>query len=869
MSVTLGIDLGTSKCCVHVFKDGQAQLVPGAAGRPCTPAVVALDQGGTVLVGTEAERRAVTNATGTVFNVKRLLGRKHHSPDVEWLSDVCPYRLVAARNGDTAIRFGEQTYPPQALAGLLLEHLKLTAEDQLGDTADRAVVAVPALFNDQQRRAVKEAASLAGLEADLIAAPTAAALAHCVDRRVPRRIAVIDLGGGHLDVALVEQLPDGLRVQATSGDTLLGGEDLDRRVVAHLVERFFRAEGVDLSGQPSALVRLYEAARTVKHELSSAPQTLPVELRAIASRGGKRLTLHHDELNRDLLVQLGQAELEGLTDPCAWVLEDVGLGTDDVDELVLLGGMAHMPAVRQAIEVMFRTEAVPLVDPDLMVSRGAALAAGILEGELDLAIEEVTPHSLGIKVRGGRFSPLIARNRHIPCREEKVFTTARDSQDHVLFEVYQGESQLVRNNTYVGRFELNDLQPKVPIVIELAVDHDGLLQVAALDPVSQVATPVALQRAGGLEPDQLRSLRAEELRRQAPSAQDGERRRAVTKPDAPAQSLLGPEPDDAAATAAGAGRDATMAAPTQRLASVRPPRPPRNLTPPPMESHQLADDALVGETLGGRYEIMSIVADGGMGRVYRARYRLLNRVFAVKVLHAELASNDDLAERFLQEAQAAANIDSEHVVDISDFGRLDDGTGYFVMEYLEGQTLGDLIDERGALSAAMIKDLGAQIAIGLDAAHGVGVVHRDLKPANVTLIERRGHPYFCKIVDFGIAKCATSDTSRKLTNVGTLLGTPHYMAPEQVDGEVDPRTDIYGLGGVLYHMATGVPPFEADNVLGILLKHKTEPPRPIHAHTIASHFPRELEAVILRCLEKRPDHRFASAQELAAALGSA
>ncbi len=867
MTTTLGIDLGTSKCCVHVFEGGAARLVTSADGRPCTPSVVAFGDDEQVLVGAAAQRQATTNAARTVFNVKRLLGRKHHAPDVEWLSDVCPYPLVAASNGDSWVQIDGKNHPPQEIAGLLLEHLKTTAESQLGGPVERAVIAVPALFNDLQRQAIIEAATLAGLDARLIAATTAAALAHCAASPRQRRLAVFDLGGGCFDVSLIEQLPDGLRVQATAGDTLLGGEDFDRRLVAHLVERFYETERVDLGGNPEALSRLHEAARAVRHELSIQPQSLPLHLPSIASRSGEPLALHHDGLTRDQLVQLTQTELDALTEPSAWVLEDVGLGTDDIDELVLLGGMAQMPAVRESVELMFRTRAEPIANPDLAVAKGAALAAAILDGELDIALEEVTPHSLGIKVRGGRFSPIIPRSHHLPCREEKVFTPAREAQDHVLFEIYQGESELVVDNAYLGRFTIDGLQPRTPLVLEFAVDHDGLLHVASITPHTGELVSVDLQRSGGLNETQIRSLRADQQRRKASPRAPEASGPADAPPSAPTPWLA--EAGQLSPPAVHAATAPTMTAPKRLRSSMRPPRPPRNLSEPPPATLQLADDALVGEILGGRYEIMSIIADGGMGRVYRARHQLLNRTFAVKVLHNELAANNELAERFVREAQAAATIANEHVVAISDFGRLDDGTGYFVMEFLDGMTLGDLIDERGALPAAMIRDLGSQIATGLNAAHQVDVIHRDLKPANVTLVERGGRPYFCKIVDFGIAKCATSDSSRKLTHVGALLGTPHYMAPEQVDGEADARTDIYGLGGVLYHMATGTPPFQGDSVLSILLKHRSEPPQAIREHDVAAHFPEALEAVILKCLSKDPDDRYGSALELIDALTEA
>ena len=861
MGQAVGIDFGTSNCCVYALRAGAPMLVPSRTGAATTPSAVAFGKGGEVLVGEAALRQWTSNSERTVVNLKRLLGRKYHAPAINWLRETCPYPLVAARNGDVWVRIGDHDHSLPAILALLLEHLRLLAEEVVGDAVDEAVISCPACFGGPQRKAILDAAAIAGFEAArLLNEPTAVALAYGTERGGAQRVAVLDLGGGCFDVSIVEYRQGACEVLAHSGDSLLGGEDLDRCVALHLVDTFHRAEGIDLASSPEALQRLYEAARKVRHELSQARRSSPIELAHIAQRGGRGLDLRHPGLPRELLESLVDEELGRLGDPCAWVLEDIGLGTDDMDEVLVVGGLASMPAVRQRVEYLFRKPPRLAPHPGEMVARGAALQAGALRNEVALLpVRDVTAFSVGIKVRQGRFNSVIGRNTPIPCREQKVLAPAHGTQDRMVLEIYEGESDQVRDNTYLGRIVLDNLQPRAPVMVAFGLDVDGLLGVSTVEPRSGVEHRLEMQHSGGLTDRQVAKLvGARNLR--GPDRLEGGEPTASSQPETGRVASEGRMDRAPTHPAPAGGRSVRPPQPAARVARSSPPA-------APATALEVGADSLVGTTLGDRYFVESIIAEGGMGRVYRARHTVLNKMLAVKVLHTELASDKGLADRFLSEAQAASAIHSTHVVDILDFGRLEDGTGYFVMEYLEGQTLAELISSRGRLEPELIRDIGLQLCDALAAAHAQQIVHRDLKPENVTLVERAGNPYFCKILDFGIAKRPTSDVKRRLTLAGELLGTPYYMAPEQVDSyEVDGRTDIYSLGAVLYEMATGAPPFDGDTVVSVLLKHKTEPPVPIRDRPDLAEFPRPLQGIILKCLAKDPEDRFQSAGELAVEL---
>jgi len=888
MTKVIGIDLGTTNCCVHVVEGGRPTLIPCREGGPTTPSVVAFASGGKVLVGAPAMRQAATNPRRTVFAVKRLMGRKLIDPDVEVLRETCPFEIVPAANGDAWIRIGKRDYSPPEISGLLLEHLKEDAERFLGEPVTQAVVTVPAFFDERQRQATKDAAHLAGLQiARLLNEPTAAALSYGLDSSEPQRLAVFDLGGGTFDVSVLEVYEGAFEVLASVGDNLLGGDDFDRRIIAHLLDAFYEAHGIELQDDPTAMQRLYEAARNAKHELS-VMSSVDVQLPFITARDNEPIHLSHEGLSRDTFEQLVSEEIEALAEPCAMALEDCELGTDDIDQVLLVGGMTRMPAVQRAVESLFRVRPRRDIDPDQIVAQGAALQASVLTGRLrDVVLLDVTPHSLGIRLRGGRFSPVIERNSRVPCRAQKLYAAAQEHQNYVELEIYQGESESVADNTHLGSFELQGLPYAAQVMVSFTLDANGLLSVSAEEPSTGTAAHVDIRPSSGLSNAEIeRLLKQRAKRRPSPHEQADEPARSDAAAEPPANAppvqrhtapkrqepsaeeskppASEPEPSDQSEEAAPTSQEPS----SNRPSSQSLPAPPPSSKPPTQGADQASvdyDDPLVGSMLDGRYQIEKLLDEGGMGRVYRARHCELDRTVAIKVLHADLALNEKLAARFLLEARAAASVDNPNVVRISDFGRLEDGSGFLVMEYLEGITLKDLLTKNeGPLPGKSIAEIGRQMANGLAAAHDKGIIHRDLKPDNVTIVEQSGLPLLCKLLDFGIARHRGRPASEKrLTDAGVMVGTPMYMAPEQIEGgDVDARSDIYSLGVVLYELATAAPPFQADSKVGLLAQHKYVIPMPIRERVSGASCPPKLEAIILRCLAKKPADRFATATEL-------
>jgi molecular chaperone DnaK len=502
MAKVIGIDLGTTNSCVAIMDGKNPKVIENAEGARTTPSMVAFNDDNERLVGQPAKRQAVTNPEGTLFAVKRLMGRRYNDPLVEKDKGLVPYKIVKADNGDAWVQPGKDKYSPSQVSAMILQKMKETAEAYLGETVDQAVITVPAYFNDAQRQATKDAGKIAGLEVlRIINEPTAAALAYGLDKKSAGTIAVYDLGGGTFDISILE-IGDGVfEVKSTNGDTFLGGEDFDNRLVQYLAGEFKKDQGIDLTKDKLALQRLKEASEKAKIELSSATQTeinLPF-ITADAS-GPKHLTL---KLTRAKFESLVDDFVQKTIEPCKAAMKDAGVKASDIDEVVLVGGMTRMPKIQEVVKAFFGKEPHKGVNPDEVVAMGAAIQAGVLQGDVkDVLLLDVTPLSLGIETLGGVFTRLIDRNTTIPTKKSQVFSTAEDSQSAVTIRVSQGEREMAADNKMLGQFDLVGLPPAprgMPqIEVTFDIDANGIVQVSAKDKGTGKEQQIRIQASGGL-----------------------------------------------------------------------------------------------------------------------------------------------------------------------------------------------------------------------------------------------------------------------------------------------------------------------------------------------------------------------------------
>ncbi|MEM6826547.1 MAG: molecular chaperone DnaK [Pseudomonadota bacterium] len=506
MGKVIGIDLGTTNSCVAVMDGGKPKVIENAEGARTTPSIVAFTKDGERLIGQPAKRQAVTNPDNTLFAIKRLIGRRFDDPTTKKDMDIVPYNIVKGKNGDAWVNAGDSDYSPSQISAFILQKMKETAESFLGETVTQAVVTVPAYFNDAQRQATKDAGEIAGLEVlRIINEPTAAALAYGMDKEDGKTIAVYDLGGGTFDVSILE-IGDGVfEVKSTNGDTFLGGEDFDNAIVEHLAEAFQKKENMDLKADKLALQRLKEAAEKAKIELSSSATT-EVNLPFITARmeGGASTPLH-------LVETITRADLEklvgGLIDrtlaPCKKALDDAGISKDEIDEVILVGGMTRMPKVREVVEKFFEAKPHTGVNPDEVVAMGAAIQAGVLQGDVkDVLLLDVTPLSLGIETLGGVFTRMIDRNTTIPTKKTQTYSTAEDNQNAVTIKVFQGEREMAADNKLLGNFDLVGIPPAprgVPqIEVTFDIDANGIVSVSAKDKGTGKEQTIKIQASGGL-----------------------------------------------------------------------------------------------------------------------------------------------------------------------------------------------------------------------------------------------------------------------------------------------------------------------------------------------------------------------------------